>query len=73
MEDLVRVAGQALIEHRKLLGREWQLTIEQQRLVRYSAGSEWCSCMTRHRPSILRKHMVNRTKGETWQRLRSPR
>ena len=26
----------------------------------YSAGSEWCSCITRHRPSIFRRHMVNR-------------
>ena len=26
----------------------------------YVAGTEWCSCITRHRPSILRRPIVNR-------------
>jgi hypothetical protein len=31
----------------------------------YSAGREWCSCITRHRPSIFRKHMVNRNSSSS--------
>lgn len=31
----------------------------------YSAGSEWCSCITRHRPSIFRRPMVNRNSSSS--------